>query len=99
VKTPGGVLTTATISTHLTHRKLIKFTDVTNPPNLTDFDYVLLNIRHPGWLSNQEFADSLLKQLQNLPDFKLRYQENQVYLFQKFQKPGFTTLVNRKTKT
>jgi uncharacterized membrane protein len=83
VQTPGSVLTTATISTHLTHRKLIRFTDATNPPNLTDFEYVLLNIRHPGWLSNKEFAESLLKQLQNLPEFNLQYQENQVYLFQK----------------
>jgi uncharacterized membrane protein len=83
VQTSGSVLTTATISTHLTHRKLIRFTDATNPPNLAEFEYVLLNLQHPGWLSNKEFADSLLKQLQNLPEFNLQYQENQVYLFKK----------------
>lgn len=82
VQTSGGVLTTAEIAPHLTHRQLVKFTDVNSPPtNLAQFDYVLLNIRHPGWQSNQEFATNLLEQLKTNPDFALNYQQDDVYLF------------------
>lgn len=82
VQTSGGVLTTAEIAPHLSHRQLVKFTDVSfPPPNLTQFDYVLLNIRHPGWQSNREFATSLLEQLKNSPEFVLNYQRDDVYLF------------------
>jgi uncharacterized membrane protein len=82
VQTSGGVLTTAEIASHLTHRQLIKFTDVNFPPtNLTQFDYVLLNIRHPGWQSNREFATSLLEKIKNTPEFALNYQRDDVYLF------------------
>ncbi|MBW4637860.1 MAG: DUF2079 domain-containing protein [Gloeocapsa sp. UFS-A4-WI-NPMV-4B04] len=82
VQTKGGVLTTAEIAPHLTHRQLIKLTDTNSPPaNLTQFDYVLLNVRHPGWLSNSEFAGSLVNQLKNSSEFQLSYQRDDVYLF------------------
>lgn len=84
VQTQGGVLTTAEIAPHLTHRQLIKLTDANSPPNdLTQFDYVLLNVRHPGWLSNSEFATSLVNQLKNTQEFQLSYQQDDVYLFAK----------------
>lgn len=84
VQTKGGVLTTSEIAPHLTHRRLVKFTDANSPPvNLAEFDYVLLNVRHPGWLSNQEFASSLVKQLENAQEFQLSYQRDDVYLFTK----------------
>lgn len=80
----GGVLTTAEIAPHLTHRALIKFTDANSPPvRLAEFDYVLLNLRHPGWLSNREFAASLVNQLKHDQEFQLSYQRQDVYLFQK----------------
>jgi uncharacterized membrane protein len=82
VQTSGGVLTTAEIAPHLTHRQLVKFTDVNSPPtNLAQFDYVLLNVRHPGWQSNREFATSLVERLKNTPEFALNYQRDEVYLF------------------
>lgn len=84
VQTKGGVLTTAEIAPHLTHRPLVKFTDANSPPaNLAEFDYVLLNVRHPGWVSNQEFATSLVNQLKNAELFQLGYQRDDVYLFVK----------------
>jgi len=87
VQTPGGVLTTAEISPHLTHRQLVKFTDINFPPtNLAQFDYVLLNIRHPGWQSNREFATSLLEQLKNTSEFAVNYQRDDVYLFKTVKK-------------
>jgi uncharacterized membrane protein len=72
VQTKGGVLTTAEIAPHLTHRQLIKLTDANSPPaDLTQFDYVLLNVRHPGWLSNSEFAGSLVINSKILQNFSL----------------------------
>ena len=84
VQTKGGVLTTAEIAPHLTHRPLVKLTNAKAPPaNLADFDYVLLNVRHPGWLSNQEFATSLVNRLKTAQEFLLSYQRDDVYLFAK----------------
>jgi hypothetical protein len=84
VQAKGGVLTTAEIAPHLTHRSLVKFTDANSPPtNLAEFDYVLLNVRHPGWLSNQEFAARLVNQLKSAEEFQLSYQRDDVYLFER----------------
>ncbi|BAZ29060.1 hypothetical protein NIES4074_14970 [Cylindrospermum sp. NIES-4074] len=84
VNTKGGVYTTAEITPHLTHRKLIEFTNAELPPQeLNQFDYILLNVRHPGWLSNQNFVTSLINQIQNNPQFKTIYQHDDVYLFTK----------------
>jgi uncharacterized membrane protein len=84
VKTKGSVYTTSEISPHLSHRKYIQLTNATSQLlNLNLFDYVLLNIRHPGWLSTKEFSVNLLKELQNHKVFELRYQRDDVYLFVK----------------
>ncbi len=84
VQTSGGVLTTAEIAPHLTHRPLVKLTDAKSPPaDLTKFNYVLLNLRHPGWLSNREFATNLVNQLKNTQKFQLSYQRDDVYLFKR----------------
>jgi uncharacterized membrane protein len=84
VQTKGSVYTTDAISPHLAHRQLIKLTDANFPQtDLTIFDYILLDIRHPGWASNPEFAVNLLNQLKTKPEFKLKYQRDDVYLFTK----------------
>ncbi|MBW4663908.1 MAG: DUF2079 domain-containing protein [Chroococcus sp. CMT-3BRIN-NPC107] len=84
IQTQGGVMTTAEIAPHLSSRQLIKFTNVDVPPaNLQEFDYFLLNVRHPGWLSNREFAKTLIDRLQKAPEFSLKYQRDDVYLFTK----------------
>ncbi len=84
VQTKGSVYTTAEISPHLSQRKSINLTNVHSPPvNLNTFDYILLNVRHPGWLSSPEFATSLVNQLKNQQNFKLSYQRDDVYLFVK----------------
>jgi uncharacterized membrane protein len=82
VQTQGSVLTTYNIAPHLAHRPLIKLTDATAPPvDLNVFDYVLLNLRHH--FSTQEFANSLANQLKNSQNFNLKYQRDDVYLFEK----------------
>ncbi|MBV9387549.1 MAG: DUF2079 domain-containing protein [Chroococcidiopsidaceae cyanobacterium CP_BM_ER_R8_30] len=79
---PGSVLTTAEIAPHLTHRRFIELTDANSPPaNLAEFDFVLLNVRHPGWLSQPKFATSLVQQLKDAPEFHLSHQRDGVYLF------------------
>lgn len=76
-----SVLTTAEIVPHLTHRPLIDMTDAGNPADVSRFDYVLLNTRHPGWLSNPSFSQALTDQLNSDEQFKLAYQHDDVYLF------------------
>lgn len=81
ITTKGSVLTTHEIAPHLSTRSLIKFTIASTTPNLTEFEYILLNVRHPGWLSTQEFTANLVEQLKNTSIFKLAYQRDDVYLF------------------
>ena len=57
--------------------------DVYLNQDLNIFDYVLLNVRHPGWASNQEFVINLVNQLKSNQKFKLTYQKDDVYLFTK----------------
>lgn len=84
IQTKGSVYTTSQISPHLTHRELIYYTNEgAAPVNLDKFDYILLNVRHPGWASSQAFANKLVSQLQNNQDFQVKLQDNDVYLFVK----------------
>lgn len=84
----GSVLTSSEIAAHLAQRSLVKLAIAGfNPATLPTFDYVLLNVRHPGWLSSPEFAGSLVKQLQANPGFESRYQRDDVYLFVKKTTP------------
>ncbi|MEH2054460.1 DUF2079 domain-containing protein [Nostoc sp.] len=84
IQTQGSVYTTAQISPHLSHRKLITFTNNDSPPaDLNTYNYVLLNVRHPSWSNTQEFAASLVNQLKNNQEFQLKYQRDEVYLFVK----------------
>lgn len=84
ISTQGGVYTTAEIAPHLTHRPLVEFTNSQSPvADLTKFEYILLNVSHPGWLSNQEFASALVNKLYHAELFQLSYQRDNVYLFVK----------------
>ncbi|MBN3908905.1 MAG: DUF2079 domain-containing protein [Nostoc sp. NMS1] len=84
IQTQASVYTTAQICPHLSNRKLITYTNADSPPgDLNVFNYVLLNVRHPGWSSSQEFAASLVDQLKNNQKFQLKYQRGDVYLFVK----------------
>jgi uncharacterized membrane protein len=83
-KNTGAVLTTANIAPHLSHRTVIKLTNANRPnDDLTQFDYIVLNLRHPGWNSTPEFAKKLQQQLGNNPQFELSYSRDDVYLFHK----------------
>ncbi|MBW4634090.1 MAG: DUF2079 domain-containing protein [Iphinoe sp. HA4291-MV1] len=83
VQTKGSVLTTAEIAPHLTHRSIVKLTSANQAAILTEFDYILLNVSHPGWQSHREFATNLVNHLNKTQLFQLRYQQDSVYLFVK----------------
>jgi len=84
VETKGSVLTNFQIAPHLAHRPVVRLTHANAPPaNLAEFDYVLLNLRYPGWMSDREFVKNLVTKLKNTPQFQLKYQRDDIYLFTK----------------
>jgi uncharacterized membrane protein len=87
VQTKGNVLTTSHVAPHLTHRPVVKLTQAHTPPaNLTEFEYVLLNLRYPGWMSDRDFVNNLITKLKKHPEFQLKYQRDDIYLFTKSHK-------------
>ncbi|OUL22477.1 hypothetical protein BV378_25320 [Nostoc sp. RF31YmG] len=84
VQTQGKVLTTDELAPHLSHRQFIYLINCDAlPTNYKTFDYILINTHHPGLSMSQELAVSLVNQLQNIPEIKLEYQRDEVYLFAK----------------
>ncbi|NJN74004.1 MAG: DUF2079 domain-containing protein [Limnothrix sp. RL_2_0] len=82
VDTKGGVYTTAQISTHLSHREVIRFTNPSRPEeDLEQFDYILLNQRHPGWASDGTFVQQIMDRIAKDGSFDTIYQEQDVFLF------------------
>ncbi|MBE9128865.1 MULTISPECIES: DUF2079 domain-containing protein [unclassified Coleofasciculus] len=82
IETKGSVLVPAQVAPHLTHRPIVKLAIAgSESADLAEFDYVLLNMRHPGWGSSLQVATSLLERLKNTPEFQLSYQRDEVYLF------------------
>ena len=83
VQTQGNVLTDNSLATHLAHRSIIKLLhQVANGQSLNEFDYVLLNMRHP-WHDTADTARSVVTQLKKSAEFKISYQQDDVFLFHK----------------
>jgi len=84
IKTQGGVFTSAEIAPHLTHRPLVKLTtNGSESLDLNQFDYVLLNLRHPGWESSPELLNQFREKVEKISEFQLSYQKDDVILFSK----------------
>jgi uncharacterized membrane protein len=84
VQTKGSVLTTASISTHLSHRQFINLAYGEQPLEETrKFNYILLDTRYPGWGNNPESASRMVDFLKNRHDFNVRYRRDDIYLFEK----------------
>lgn len=85
VDTKGAVLTTHSIAPHLSHRPKIDFVDDISghPGNFTTYNYILLNVRHPDGTRQPKFARGLVNEIKINPVFKLVYQRDEVYLFEK----------------
>ncbi|MGB3513216.1 MAG: DUF2079 domain-containing protein [Microcoleaceae cyanobacterium] len=82
VETKGGVLTDNRLATHFTHRPIVKLLNQTEPDNLDEFDYVVLNLRHP-WPDTQEAGIVLSKNLPNNQAWQLNYQQDDVLVFKR----------------
>jgi uncharacterized membrane protein len=81
-----SLLTTASISPHLSHRQIINLAYSGQPmTEAIKYDSILMDVRHPGWGNDPESARRLVDSLKNRSDFKLAYQSTDVYLFQKAQ--------------
>ncbi len=82
-----ALLVSPQISPHLTHRNHVKLIIKANEPfAIAEYDSILLNARYPGWESSQETVVNLLNQLQQDANFKLHYQKDDVWLFEKVLK-------------
>jgi uncharacterized membrane protein len=86
VTTAGSVLTTGTLAPHLSHRPLIKLAiDGVQDLDLHQFDYIVLNQRHPGWDISPELLPQLLTRVESMPRFSKRFQQDDVVLFQQIR--------------
>ena len=80
----GSVITSAYMAPHLTHRSIVELAvEGPHSKDITQFDYILLNLRHPGWNSTPEIVNNLLNQAQQNPQFQIVYQKDDIFLFQK----------------
>lgn len=82
--TQGDVLTASQFAPHLTHRPVVKLAiEEADGIDVTQFDYVLLNQRHPGWESSADFVSKLVAELKQISALKLTYERDGVFLFEK----------------
>jgi uncharacterized membrane protein len=83
----GAVVTTNYIAPHLTNRKVITLpTESVESSDLQEFKYILLNLRHPGIKSSTKIATNIINKLKNTPNFQLKFQQDDVFLFKKITK-------------
>ncbi len=84
IQTTESVLTNPQTAPHLTHRSLVRLiSNEFNTATLNDFNYVLLDVRHPGIGCSRSCITQLLSQLQQSSAFQSTYQRDDVYLFTK----------------
>jgi uncharacterized membrane protein len=80
----GSILTSAQIAPHLTHRPIVELAiKGSESTDLTKFDYVLLDSRHPGWESSTSVVNRLVSRLKITSSFQLIYKRDDVFLFKK----------------
>ena len=74
------------ITPHLSHRQFIKLIveeeELPRDEVLAEYDYVLINVRHPGWKSSQEYSRKLVDKLKVNSEFQLNYEQDDIYLFE-----------------
>ncbi|MBF2027148.1 MAG: DUF2079 domain-containing protein [Oscillatoriales cyanobacterium C42_A2020_001] len=80
ITTKGAVLAPAALAPHLTHREVIKIV-AGQDIRLNDYDYLLFNRRHPGRMSTPEAITQLIANAHQNPNFRLRFEQDDVYLF------------------
>jgi len=87
----SSVLTTSRIAPHLTHREMIKLAiEGSQSLDLNQFNYILLDRRHPGWSSSPELIDYHLNKLNQNDNFQLIVNEDDVFLYRALTTPQET---------
>jgi uncharacterized membrane protein len=84
VEGPGGVLAPDKITAHLSARQtaeMIKSSVVWDRVSLQPYQYVLLDLRHPGYLNDDASNRRLLDTLHRLQNFRETYSRDDVLLF------------------
>ncbi|MBE9141678.1 DUF2079 domain-containing protein [Planktothrix mougeotii] len=83
IQTKGGVLTDNRLAPHFTHRETIKLLNQVSPDfDLKEFDYVILNLRHP-WPDTKDLGEKYVTQLKAKSNFKLSYEKDNVLVFKR----------------
>lgn len=83
VQPQSSILTDNRLAPHFAHRPIVKLlSQISAQTNLAEFQYILLNLRHP-WPDTEKIGDSLANKLKISPDFQLTYQKNEVLLFKR----------------
>jgi hypothetical protein len=76
------VLVPPQVAPHLTHRPIVELTIAgSEAADLAKFDYVMLDLRRPGFGSSPEVVAVLLDRLQNASAFQLAFEQDEIYLF------------------
>ena len=86
VEGPEGVLAPSQITAHLSGRQtaeMIRSSVVWNSVSLQPYQYVLLDLRHPGYTNDDASNRRLLEALHRLKDFRQIYSRDDVLLFQR----------------
>ena len=82
VETQGAVLAPPRVVPHLAHRQQIQMLRAdTKSQDLAQFNYVILDRRHPGQNISPDLIANLLTNLKRSPEFNLDYHQDEVYLF------------------
>ncbi|MEL4898672.1 DUF2079 domain-containing protein [Crocosphaera sp. Alani8] len=78
----GNVLTSTYIAPHLSQRSMVKLAeDGAESFDFNEFDYILLNQRHPGRESSPELIETIKNKVGQNSQFDLTYEKDDVYLF------------------
>ncbi|MDY7012711.1 MAG: DUF2079 domain-containing protein [Cyanobacteriota bacterium] len=83
IQPDARVLTDNPLAPHLAHRPILQLINIPlSPAELAEFDSILINLRRP-WPHNIEQATTLTKHFLAHPQYRLRYQHNGIYLFER----------------
>ncbi len=76
-----SVLTDNRLAPHLTHRRNLQLlSQVSSESNLTEFEQIVLNLRHP-WPDTVDIGNQLFQKLSGDPQFSMVYQKEDVIIF------------------
>jgi len=86
IQTQGPVLAPARLVPHLTHRKTIQLPrPELDLDTLVNYEYIVLDLRHPGFASSAEAVAAITARLATEPSFFVRHWRDDVVLYEQFE--------------